>query len=262
MKGTGLLGKKIGMTQIFDDAGACVPVTVIQVGPCTVVDKKTQERDGYSALQLGYEPIEDRKVNRPKMGHFKKAGVKPFRYLREVRLSGDDLGTVGQALDISLFAVGDKIDVMGTSKGKGFQGVIKRHGFSGGPGAHGSHFHRVPGSIGQCTSPGEVHKGQKMPGRTGGNSVTVRNLRVVALRADDNVLLIRGAIPGPNDGIVFLRMDEALFQERAQAAVPAEVAEESVEQESAAEEAVTDEKPAEAEGEAKDEPEKATKDEG
>ncbi len=214
MARSGLLGKKLGMTQIYNESGQCIPVTVLQVGPCTVVQKKTAESDGYSAVQIGFGEIPERKVNKPKTGHFAKASVKPYRHLKEITVIDDATYSVGQQLGISLVEVGDKVDVIGISKGKGFQGVVKRHGFAGGPKSHGSHFHRVPGSIGQCTSPGEVHKGQKMPGRMGGDQVTVRNLKIVGVRAEENLLLARGAVPGPNDGLIFIRLNDELFEGR------------------------------------------------
>ncbi len=246
----GILGKKVGMTQIFDDTGKCIPVTVLSVGPCTVVQKKTREVEGYAAVQIGYEPLKESKVNKPMAGHFKKNESKPFRHLKEIRLTNEDDLAVGQSLDVKLFQVGDCIDVIGTSKGKGFQGVIKRHGFKGGPGAHGSHFHRVPGSIGQCTTPGEVMKGQKLPGRMGGDQVTTRNLKVVAIRPDENLILTKGAVPGPNDGLIFVRLVESTFGERVKAAAPQEEAApepEAAAEETPAEQAPKEEAPADAE---------------
>lgn len=214
MQGSGLLGKKMGMTQIFDESGECIPVTVLRIGPCAVVQKKTAETDGYTAVQIGYESQRENRSNKPAIGHFKRSGCGPYRYLREIRAADHESYAVGQVLDVKLFHVGDSVDVTGKTKGKGFQGVIKRHGFKGGPGAHGSHFHRVPGSIGQCTSPGEVHKGRKMPGRMGANRVTIRNLRVVAVSPDENILIMRGAVPGPNDSLVFVRLNTEVFEQR------------------------------------------------
>jgi large subunit ribosomal protein L3 len=214
MRDSGLLGKKVGMTQIFDEAGTCTPVTVLRVGPCTVVQKKTQDSEGYSAVQIGYEALKEKKVNKPYRGHFEKSTLKPFRYLKEFQIPAEETYSVGQLLDVGLFKVGDCIDVTGISKGRGFQGVVKRHGFKGGPGAHGSHFHRVPGSIGQCTTPGEVQKGQKMPGRMGGSRVTVKNLKIMAVRPEEDILLTKGAVPGPNDGLVFIRLNSEIFEER------------------------------------------------
>lgn len=219
----GLLGKKMGMMQIFDDTGTCTPVTVLQVGPCTVIQKKTQKSDGYSAVQIGFEPLDEKKVNKPRLGHFRSQKLKPFRFLREFRIPDEETYEVGQTLDIGLFRVGDKVDVTGVSKGKGFQGVMKRYGHKGGPGAHGSHFHRTPGSIGQCTYPGEVQKGQKMPGRMGFRRVTSRNLKIVAVRPEENIILTRGSIPGSIQSLIFVRLDTDTLEQRIKERAPASV---------------------------------------
>lgn len=217
----GLLGKKLGMTQIYDEAGVCVPVTVLQLGPCPIIQKKTQERDGYAAVQIGYEEIAERKVNKPELGLFKKQKLKPLRFLREFRIQDEGLFEAGQILSVALLRTGDSIDVIGTSKGKGFQGVIKRHGLHGGPAAHGSRFHRTTGSIGQRTSPGEVAKGQKLPGHMGACRVTTRGLQIVAVRPEDNIVLARGAVPGAAGGLVFVRLAKDNFEKRFQEAQPA-----------------------------------------
>lgn len=218
--GVGLLGRKLGMTQIFDEEGRAVPVTVVQAGPCVVVQKKTEEKDGYRALQLGFGEIKEKKVNKPMAGHFRKAAVKPVRYLREFRLDDDgeeDRYEVGQELTVELFSAGEYVDVTGISKGKGFLGPIARHGFGRGPMSHGSKYHRGPGSLGSSTFPGRVFKGRKMAGRTGGERVTVRGLKVVRVDPERNLLLIQGAVPGPRGGIVSIRKTNVPRKARKQA---------------------------------------------
>ncbi len=201
----GILGKKIGMTQVFDEEGNAVPVTVIQAGPCQVVQVKTLDRDGYEAVQLGFDEIKkEKRVNRPMMGHFKKAGVPPYRLLREFRMTGFELG---QTVTVEVFQKGDRVHVSGISKGKGFQGIMKRHGASGGPASHGSKFHRAPGSIGSSAFPSRVWKGHPMPGRMGGERVTVKNLTVVDVKPEMNLLLVKGAVPGPKGGYVEIRKE-------------------------------------------------------
>lgn len=201
-----IIGKKVGMTQVFNEDGIVVPVTVVQAGPCVVTEVRKKEKDGYSAIQLGFEEIvKDSKVNKPMAGYFKKQGVKPMKHLKEFRTeSGSELA-VGEQVNVTIFEEGDLIDVQGTSIGKGFQGVVKRYGFGGGPKTHGSHFHNVPGSIGMCEFPGETAKGRKMPGRMGGKTVSVQNLQVVKIIPETNLLLIKGAIPGYADGIVYIK---------------------------------------------------------
>ncbi len=202
----GILGKKIGMTQVFDEEGNVVPVTLVQAGPCQVVQVRTKDRDGYEAVQLGFDEIKKlKRVNRPMMGHFKKAGVPPYRVLREFPMTGLE---VGQTVTVELFQKGDTVHVSGISKGKGFQGIMKRHGASGGPASHGSKFHRAPGSIGASAFPSRVWKGHPMPGRMGGVRVTVKNLKVVDVKPEMNLLLIKGAIPGPKGGYVEIRKDD------------------------------------------------------
>ena len=206
--GVGLLGRKLGMTQIFDEEGRAVPVTVIQAGPCVVVQTRTEERDGYRAVQVGFGEIKPKRVNKPMAGHFRKAGVQPVRVLREFRLddAGDEpLPEVGQQLTVELFKAGEYVDVTGTSKGKGFLGPVARHGFGRGPMSHGSKYHRGPGSLAPSTFPGRVFKGRKMAGRAGGERVTVRGLQVVRVDPERNLLLIKGAVPGPRGGIVAIR---------------------------------------------------------
>jgi large subunit ribosomal protein L3 len=201
----GILGKKLGMTQIFAADGRRIPVTVVEAGPCVVLQKKTAEKDGYSALQVGFGEKKAQRVNKPEMGHFKKAGKGAFAHVRELRAADVDDFQVGDQFGCSLFAVGDVIDVTGTSKGKGFQGVIKRWHFSGGRATHGSMFHRSPGSIGCSAWPSRVFKGKKMAGQMGNARVTTQNLVVVEVRPEENLLLIKGAVPGPKNGLVEIR---------------------------------------------------------
>ncbi|GAA0504037.1 50S ribosomal protein L3 [Deinococcus depolymerans] len=197
----GILGTKIGMTQIWKGDRA-VPVTVVLAGPCPVVQRKTAQTDGYEAVQIGYAPKREKSVNKPALGHFKKAGVSPVRFLREFR----DFNPEGDTVAVDIFAEGEKIDATGTSKGKGFQGVMKRWNFKGGPASHGSKkWHRRPGSIGQRKTPGRVYKGKRMAGHMGMERITVQNLEVVEIRADENIILVKGAIPGANGGLVVLR---------------------------------------------------------
>jgi large subunit ribosomal protein L3 len=199
----GIIGKKVGMTQVFAEDGALIPVTVIQAGPCLVVQKKTSEKDGYDAVQIGLvEKISNRRVTSALRGHFEKAGVQPVRTLAEVPYSGDV--AVGERVQVDIFKPGDSIDVVGQSKGKGFQGVMKRHHFSGGRATHGSMFHRAPGSIGASAFPSRVMKGMRMAGRMGGDQVTVKNLRVAKIDIENNLLYIRGAVPGGRNGLVYV----------------------------------------------------------
>jgi len=203
----GIIGKKVGMTQVFAADGALVPVTVIQAGPCLVVQKKTSEKDGYDAVQIGLvEKISNRRVTSAMRGHFEKAGVQPLRTVAEVPYSGDV--NVGDRVQVDLFKEGDSIDVVGQSKGKGYQGVVKRHGFAGGCESHGSMFHRAPGSIGASAFPSRVMKGMRMAGRMGGDQVIVKNLRVAKVYAENNLLYVRGAVPGGRNGLVFVRFSK------------------------------------------------------
>lgn len=200
----GIIGKKVGMTQVFAEDGALIPVTVIQAGPCLVVQKKTSDKDGYDAVQIGLvEKVSSRRVTSALRGHFEKAGVQPMKSLAEVPYSGE--ANVGDRVQVDIFKAGDTIDVVGQSKGKGFQGVVRRHGFGGGRESHGSMFHRAPGSIGASAFPSRVMKGMRMGGRMGGDQVTVKNLRVAKVDAENNLLYIRGAVPGGRNGLVFVR---------------------------------------------------------
>ncbi|SHF10554.1 large subunit ribosomal protein L3 [Desulfofundulus australicus DSM 11792] len=200
----GILGRKVGMTQIFNDAGQAIPVTVIEAGPCVVVQKKTPERDGYSAIQLGFGEKPERLVNKPLKGHFAKAGVRPVRYLREIRVENVDDYQVGQEIKADVFAPGERVDVVGTSRGRGFAGGIKRHGFHRGPMAHGSKYHRRPGSLG-AKGPARVFKGRKLPGHYGVERVTVQNLEVVRVDPERNLLAIKGSVPGPRGGLLLVK---------------------------------------------------------
>ncbi|OQY20524.1 MAG: 50S ribosomal protein L3 [Desulfobacteraceae bacterium 4572_35.1] len=201
----GILGKKLGMTQIFTENGTRIPVTVVEAGPCTVVQKKISDTDGYNAVQLGFGAQKTQRINKPAMGHFNKAGKGVFAYLREMDGDIDNLEVGAEVVCSELFSAGDIVDVAGTSKGKGFQGVIKRWNFSGGRSTHGSKFHRAPGAIGCSAWPSHVFKGKKMAGQMGNEQVTVQNLEVVDVRADQNLILIKGAIPGPKNGLVTIR---------------------------------------------------------
>jgi large subunit ribosomal protein L3 len=200
----GILGKKIGMTQIFNPEGKAVPVTVVEAGPCLVVQKKVIATDGYEAIQLGFSEKKERLVNKPMKGHFNKAGVKPYRFLHEIKVAADENFNLGQEIKADVFSEGEWVDVTGTSKGKGFAGVIKRWNFSRGPMGHGSMYHRRPGSLG-ATDPARVFKGRKMPGRMGGEQVTIQGLQVAKVDAERNLLLIKGAIPGANGGYVVIK---------------------------------------------------------
>ena len=201
----GIVGKKIGMTQIFDDNGKVIPVTVIEAGPCVVVQKKTLENDGYNAVQVGFGDLKVNRANKPQKGHFAKAGVTAKRFLKEFRLEDAESYTLGQEIKADVFAAGDKVDATAKSKGKGFQGAIKRHGQSRGPMAHGSKYHRHAGSNGSATTPGRVFKGKHMPGHMGAVRVTVQNLEVVSVDAEKNLILVKGAVPGPKKSLVMLK---------------------------------------------------------
>ena len=201
----GIIGKKVGMTQIFDEKANVIPVTVIEAGPCTVVQVKTVESDGYNSVQLGFGEVKEKRMNKPQKGHFSKANLTPKKHLREFRLENIENVKVGDELKADVFAVGDKVDVQGISKGKGFQGVIKRHGQSRGPMGHGSMYHRRPGSMGPTSTPGRVFKGKKLPGHMGHVTVTIQNLEVVAVDLDKNVLLVKGSVPGPKGAILKIK---------------------------------------------------------
>ncbi|HLB05767.1 MAG TPA: 50S ribosomal protein L3 [Thermodesulfobacteriota bacterium] len=201
----GIIGKKIGMTQLFAKDGKLIPVTVIQATPCSVVQKKVIDRDGYSAFQIGFEEIEERKVTKPLAGHFKKADVAATRYLREFRLEGTDGLEIGQSISVDIFAPGERVDIVGVSKGKGFAGGVKRHHFKGGGASHGSMHHRAPGSIGASSFPSRVFKGQRLPGHMGQDRVTTLGLEIIAVKKEQNLLLVKGAVPGAKNGLVIIR---------------------------------------------------------
>jgi large subunit ribosomal protein L3 len=202
----GILGTKLGMTQVFDEQNRIIPVTVVKAGPNVVTQVRNQDNDGYTAVQLAFGAIDPRKVNKPRTGHFDKAGVTPRRYLAELRTTDADTYEVGQEITAEVFAEGATVDVTGTSKGKGYAGVMKRHGFSGQGASHGAQaVHRKPGSIGGCATPGRVFKGLRMAGRMGNERVTTQGLTVHAVRAEDGLLLIKGAVPGPKGGLVFVK---------------------------------------------------------
>lgn len=200
-----LLGKKIGMTQVFDENNRLVPVTVIEAGPCPVTQIKSSEKDGYDAVQIGFRPQKEQRLSKAALGHFKKAGVDPVAELQEFRTKGEIDVNVGDLLTVEKFEPGQKIDIIGTSKGCGFQGVVKRYGFAGGPATHGSMFHRRGGSFGMCQWPGHVIKGKKMPGHMGDVQRTVQNLKIVKVIAEKNLILIKGSVPGSRGSLVTVR---------------------------------------------------------
>ncbi len=200
----GLLGKKLGMTGVFNDEGKYLPVTAVEVGPCIVIQIKTVANDGYNALQLGFVEKKESRVNMPAKGHFKKAQEKCFQFLKEVPVNNPEEYTPGQEIKLDIFNVGEIVDVSGTTKGRGFSGVIKRYGFHGGKKTHGSKSHRIPGSIGCSAWPSKVIKGKKLPGRYGMEKKTIRNLTIVDVRPEDNLLLIKGALPGKKSGLVMV----------------------------------------------------------
>ena len=200
-----ILGKKIGMTQFFRADGTMIPVTVIEAGPCPVVQKKTVANEGYDSVQLGFAELREKLANKPRKGHFAKANLKAMRYLREFRLEDAASYEVGQIVKADVFAEGDKVDISGTSKGKGFAGVVKRHGQGRGRMTHGSHFHRAPGSMSACSDPSRVFKTKNLPGHMGSEHVTVQNLEVVRVDAERNLLLVKGAVPGAKGGLVTVK---------------------------------------------------------
>lgn len=199
-----LIGKKLGMTQMFEASGEVTPVSVIEAGPCPIVQVKTPEKDGYSAIQIGFGDIREKRNTKARLGHFKKAGVSPCRLLREVRVDDSSQFKVGESVDVKVFEGTDKVHVSGTSKGRGFAGTIRRHNFTAGPRTHGSHNVRAPGSIGMCATPSRVFKGKKLPGRMGGKRTTTRNLKLVEIDTENNLLYVKGSIPGANNGFVFI----------------------------------------------------------
>ena len=200
-----ILATKVGMTQIFDENGALIPVTVLQAGPCVVTQVKTVDNDGYSAVQVGFSDKREKLVNKPLKGHFDKAGVSCKRYLKEFKFEDAESYALGQEIKADIFAAGDKIDATAISKGKGFQGAIKRHGQSRGPMAHGSKYHRHAGSNGACSDPSKVFKGKRMPGQMGNKRVTIQNLEVVRVDAENNLLLVKGAVPGPKKSMITIK---------------------------------------------------------
>ncbi|MGM0403971.1 MAG: 50S ribosomal protein L3 [Thermodesulfobacteriota bacterium] len=205
----GMLGKKLGMTSLFGSNGEYIPVTVIEAGPCTVTQIKTKANDGYDALQLGFGPKKKSRVNKPVQGHFEKSGGKCYAFLREFKVDDPDAFELGQTVTLDMFTVGDKIDVSGRNKGRGFSGVTKRHGFHLGRKTHGSHNYRLPGSIGNSAWPSKVIKGKKMPGRYGNVRQTMRNLEVVDIRPELNILLVKGAVPGPVNATIEIKKPKA-----------------------------------------------------
>ena len=200
-----ILTTKVGMTQIFNEDGVLTPVTVLQAGPCVVTQVKTEENDGYSAVQVGFVDKKEKGINKPQKGHFDKAGVAPKRFVREFRFENAEEYTVGQEIKADIFAAGDKIDATATSKGKGYAGGIKRHGLKSGPSAHGSKYHRHAGSNGMASDPSKVFNGKKMPGQMGAERVTIQNLEIVKVDADQNIILVKGAVPGPKKSLVMLK---------------------------------------------------------
>ena len=201
----GLIGRKVGMTQVFDEKGNVIPVTVVEAGPCVIAQIKTIDNDGYEAIQLGFGNIKDKHITKPQKGHFTKSKLTAKKHLREFRLDSIEGMKVGDELKADVFEVGEKVDVQGTTKGKGFQGVIKRHGQHRGPMGHGSMYHRRPGSMGACSTPSRVFKGKKLPGHMGSIKVTVQNLDVVKVDLDKNVLLIKGSVPGAKGAILKIK---------------------------------------------------------
>ena len=202
---TGILGKKLGMTQIFTEDGKVCPVTIVEAGPCCVVQVKTPENDGYEAIKIGFLEVEERKLNKPILGVYKKAGVKPYRIVKEFPVSGFK---VGELLTVEKFSKGDKVSITGISKGKGFQGVVKRFHYAGGPASHGSMFYRAPGSIGSSSFPSRVWKGKGLPGHMGSQRVTVKNLEIIEVKTDQNLLLIKGAVPGMKGSYLEIKKEE------------------------------------------------------
>jgi large subunit ribosomal protein L3 len=202
---SGIIGRKLGMIQIFIEDGIKVPVTVIEAGPCQIIQKKSIEKEGYNAIQLGFMEKKIKRVNKPLLGHLKKAGDKAYYYIKEFRVDNIDKYQLGETITVDIFKPGDKVDISGISKGKGFAGVIKRWGFKGGPASHGSMFHRAPGSIGASSFPSRVFKGKKLPGHLGNRRVTVQNLRIIDVKKEDNIILVKGAVPGPKSGVLIIK---------------------------------------------------------
>ncbi len=209
----GILGKKLGVTHIFLEDGTSIPVTVIEAGPCKVVQSKTVESDGYESVQIGFDEVKEKNVTKGRLGHFKKASAAPHRFLREIKMQGLK---VGDAVTVDIFNKGDNVAITGTSKGKGFQGVMKRHNYKGGPASHGSMFKRAPGSIGQSAYPSRVWKNKGMPGQMGNARVTTRNIEVVDINKDQNLLLVKGAVPGAKGGYLIIKSAGSVLREPAE----------------------------------------------
>jgi large subunit ribosomal protein L3 len=201
----GLIGKKLGMTSVYDESGAAVPVTVIEAGPCVVVQRKDNQKDGYTAVQLGFEDQKEQRMNKPDLGQFKKAGVDAKRVLKEFHIDDSAEVAVGDVVNASAFEEVNYVDIVATGKGRGFQGVVKRYGFGGGRASHGGGWTRRPGSIGMCEFPGRVFKGKKMPGQMGDKRVTTQNLKIIQVRPEENLILVKGSVPGANGGIVVIK---------------------------------------------------------
>ena len=201
----GLIGKKLGMTSVYDESGAAVPVTVIEAGPCVVVQRKDNDKEGYTAVQLGFEDQKEQRLNKPDLGHFKKAGVDAKRILKEFRIDDSAELAVGDVVNASAFEEVNYVDIVATGKGRGYQGVVKRYGFGGGRASHGGGWTRRPGSIGMCEFPGRVFKGKKMPGQMGDKRVTTQNLKIIQVRPEENLILVKGSVPGANGGIVVIK---------------------------------------------------------
>jgi large subunit ribosomal protein L3 len=201
-----ILGRKLGMTQVWSDDDRLIPVTVIEAGPCVVSQIRTDARDGYSAVQLAFGDVKESRANKPMTGHFAKAGSTPKQFVAEVPLEEGDTFKLGQTVTVEGFEAGNRVHITGTSKGKGFQGVMKRHNFKGGPGGHGSHAHREPGSVGQASTPSRVFKGVRLPGQMGGDTVTIRGVEVVRVDVEQNLLLVKGAVPGGKNGFQTIRL--------------------------------------------------------
>ena len=202
----GILGKKIGMTRVFRDSGESVPVTALEVGPCYIIQIKREEKEGYNAVQLGYQPKREKKLNKPLLGHYRAAGKGGFRHLREIRMDDVDSFELGQEISLEMFNVGDSVSVRGLSKGRGFAGVVKRWGFSGGNTTHGCRSHRVPGSVGASATPSRVMRGKKLPGRMGNQRFSIKNLEVVDVVKDKGLLLVKGSVPGSKGGLLEVRV--------------------------------------------------------
>jgi large subunit ribosomal protein L3 len=202
--GKTILGRKLGMSQVWSADDRLIPVTVIEAGPCFVAQVKTKQKDGYDAIQLAFGDVKKGRATKPEAGHCAKAGLEPKKYLHERHTSDGETFKKGQKLTVDIFEVGSKVDVVGTSKGKGFAGVMKRHNFHGGPGGHGSHFHRAPGSVGMCATPSRVLKGKKMPGHMGDETVTVQKLEVIKIDSEQNLLVVKGAVPGGKNGLLVI----------------------------------------------------------